>query len=224
MSEKHPLILSASRSSWVLPAEHGGEKDKACEALRQLVLERDKGACYYCGFTSARWQEVHPLDDDHSDPSPSNAKRWATVCPFCHQCFHLGAAGAANGGILIWLPEVSQEQLHHLARAIFVASLDESSPMAASAKALETALESRAQFLERHFSEDASDPAFMGQVFLSLKDDYSKRDKFLKNIRLLPQPSRFGAQIAYWAQTTFRDLPPATWSKLIADPDLFSQE
>ena len=51
-------------------------------------------------------------------------------------------------------------------------------------------------------------------------ETYEKRAGFLKNIRLLPQRSRFEPQVKYWAEVVFRDLPPESWDKLIVDKNL----
>lgn len=207
------LTLSATRASWQIPAYHGTEQDKSMKEVRLKVLERDRNICQCCGFKASKWQEVHHLNDDHTDKSMSNL---ATVCCFCHQCFHLGLAGSTAGGMLIWLPEMSQIELHHLCRALFVAMRDEKGKMSTSASSLFMSLESRGVFMEQHFAAGASDPAVLGQAFLKMKpDEYDKRVDFLKNIRLLPQRSRFEPQVKYWAETVFRDLTPESWERLV---------
>lgn len=208
------LILSATRAGWQVPAHHGTEQDasKDMKAVRPKVLARDKNECQFCGFVSPKWQEIHHINDNHSDHSLSNL---TTACPFCHQCFHLGLAGSTAGGILIWLPELGQAELNHLSRAAFIAMRDENCKLFASASALMTALETRAAFLDNHFTPLASDPAFLGQAFLKMsKDDYAGRKENLKNIRLLPNRSRFEPQIKYWAESVYRDLTPETWERL----------
>ena len=212
------LILSATRASWQIAAHHGTEQDAAMKTIRPKILSRDKNTCRYCGFVSPKWQEIHHLNDNHQDSSPDNL---ATVCPFCHQCFHLGLAGSTSGGVLIWLPELTQAELNHLARAAFIAMRDEGCKLFASASALMTALETRAAFLDNHFTPMASDPAFLGQAFLKMsKDDYGKRGETLKNIKLLPNRSRFEPQIKYWSESVYRDLSPETWDRLVKSVEL----
>lgn len=216
------LILSATRASWQIAAHHGTEQDKTMKEIRQKVLDRDRNVCQCCGFKAAKWQEVHHLNDDHSDNSMGNL---ATVCSFCHQCFHLGLAGSTAGGMLIWLPEMDQIKLNHLARALFVAMRDDKGKMSTSASSLFMSLESRGVFMEQHFAAGASDPAVLGQAFLKMKGaEYEKRSEFLKNIRLLPQRSRFEPQVKYWAETVFRDLSPESWERLVDRPLLDSLE
>lgn len=48
---------------------------------------------------------------------PSKIKH---VCPICHHCFHLDFAGLQKSGKIIWLPEVTQENLNLLCLAMFL--------------------------------------------------------------------------------------------------------
>lgn len=209
------LILSATRSSWQTPAHHGTEQDgaPAMKEVRPKVLARDDYICQFCGFRAHQWQEVHHLDDDHNNMTMSNL---STACAFCHQCFHLGLAGSTAGGQLIWLPEISQVELNHLARALFVAMRDDKGKVYAAASGLYMSLESRGVFMEQHFAAGASDPGILGQAFLKMKPDlYAGRADFLRNIRLLPQRSRFEVQVKYWSEKVFHDVPPESWERLI---------
>jgi intracellular multiplication protein IcmJ len=209
------LILSATRASWQIPAHHGTEQDGAAamKEVRPKVLARDDFTCIFCQFKAHKWQEVHHLDDDHGNLTLSNL---VTACAFCHQCFHLGLAGSTAGGQLIWLPEMTQVELNHLARALFVAMRDDKSKVYAAASGLYMSLESRGVFMEQHFAAGASDPGILGQAFLKMKSEmYENRADFLRNIRLLPQRSRFEAQVKYWSEVVFRDLPPESWERLI---------
>lgn len=209
------LLLSATRSSWQVSPDHGSEFDKnpKLKDVRGAVFARDDHRCVFCDFKALKWQEVHHLNDDHNDYSMSNL---ATVCALCHQCFHLGLAGSTSGGEIIWLPELTQVQLNHLVRSIFVAMVDESSPIFSSANSFYGSLQSRAIFMEQNFAAGASDPASLGQVLLKMKkEEYEKRADFLSSIRLLPKESRFSSQIKYWAETVYKDLSPVSWENLL---------
>lgn len=218
------LILSATRASWQIPANHGTEQDNSAsmKEVRSKVFERDRHTCRYCGFKAKSWQEVHHINDDHSDMTMSNL---ATACAFCHQCFHLGLAGSTAGGTLIWLPEISQAELNHLARSLFVAMRDDKSKIYAAASVLYMSLESRGVFLEQNFAPGASNPGVFGQAFLKMKPEvYANRADFMTNIRLLPMRSRFEAQIKYWTEVVFRDLPPESWERLVEAPGETEEE
>jgi hypothetical protein len=57
-----------------------------------------------------------------SAPPPSMG---VGACPFCYECWHLGAAGKRQVGALIWRPELSQPFLSRLAAALFLAQSQE---------------------------------------------------------------------------------------------------
>lgn len=207
------IILSATRSSWQLPMQHGTHNDKNVEKYYKAVLERDNYTCQGCNFKSIKYQEIHPINQQHSDMDINNL---VTLCPFCHQCYHLNTASYSNGGSLIWLPELSQVELHHLVRGIFIALTDEKNPYYQIAKQLYLFLENRKSFIDNNFSEGASNPALLGQVFLKMpKENYERRGEFLTNIKLLPTKERFEQQIKYWKEKVYHDIPFETWTKLL---------
>ena len=210
-----PLLLSSSRGSWQIPAHHGTEQDGSpkMKEVRQKILDRDKNVCQFCGFKSSKWQEIHHINDDHNNYAESNL---CCACPFCHQCFHLGIAGTTDGGKLIWLPEISQAELNHLVRGLFIAMRQEKSALEKAANSLYTALDTRRVFMDQHFSPGSDNPLVLGQAFLKMKkEDYEKRSEYAKSIKLLPHRSRFEAQIKYWAENVYRDLSPESWENLV---------
>lgn len=210
------IILSSTRASWQLSGFHGAENDNNKDYLniRKKVLERDNYSCVYCGFKSLRWQELHHLDDNHSNNKLDNV---VTTCPLCHQCYHLGIAGTTSGGSIIWLPEITQEELNHLVRTIFVAQFyDQHVEINQAANLLYETLKTRELFVEQNLAAGASDPGLLGQALLKMKpNDYKEREKFLQNLRLLPSKSRFVNQIDYWAKEVYKNIPPDTWIKLM---------
>lgn len=191
-----PIVLSAKRISWRLADGHSGEADLAFGAIRADVLSRDEHTCQGCGFRADKWQEVHHKDDDHHNNKPSNL---ATVCCFCHQCFHLGMVGLQRSGLMIWLPEISQTELHNICRGIFVAVKNAKKNEEAALK-LYSAFESRAQVIEEEFGPGASNPATWGQAMLEMTpEQYAARAERFGSLRLLPYPSAFHRQVTYWA-------------------------
>ncbi|MBD3210761.1 hypothetical protein GF318_05250 [Candidatus Micrarchaeota archaeon] len=51
------------------------------DALRNLVLERDRHKCSYCDFHGEEWQGIGYIDGDSSNNKLSNL---TTVCPMCN--------------------------------------------------------------------------------------------------------------------------------------------
>lgn len=210
---KLPLVISAKRSSWRLADGHSGEADLAFGEVRQQVLQRDNYTCQGCDFRAEKWQEVHHRDDNHHNNQPNNL---VTVCCFCHQVFHLGMVGMQRSGVVIWLPEISQADLHNITRAIFIAVRNRKSNMEA-ARRLFSAFESRAQLIEEEFGPGASNPGSWGQAMLEMsQEQFDGRAERFGHLRLLPHPVAFSRQIDYWATDPklFGSLLDEDWSKV----------
>jgi intracellular multiplication protein IcmJ len=226
MNFERDLILSASREAWKMSSLHGTQS--AAEYKRKhkdtwdKVWQRDKYRCYYCNFTAKEHQEIHHLNDNHDDNSMDNL---VTVCPLCHQNFHLDTASNTNGGKIIWLPEFSQQELNYLCRAIFIA-IDEASTAEAEqrevpgftkiARNLETSLEERTMVVDQRIYGGSSDPAVFANALINMsKEQYDNRHKFLHPFKLLHLRSRFPTQTKYWKSKVFENVPVETWSRLI---------
>ena len=212
---KVELLLGAERSSWNIPAHHGTEMDRTQKmtAVRDRILKRDDYVCQACLWKSGRWQEIHHINHNHQDFNESNL---ATLCPLCHQFFHLATAASTGGGVLIWLPELSQKELNNMCVAIFVALKKDKHAMSGAARSLYGALESRMGFVDENIATGASDPGVLAQAMLGMKrEDYARRADFLGSLRLLPYASRFQAPIDYWASSQFKDYPLEQWEKMM---------
>lgn len=238
---EHALLLSASRKSWQVSSVHGTEVEREKLNIFESIWSRDKKQCYYCGFVADKWQEVHHLNDDHSDNSLENL---VTICALCHQSFHLNTVSTTNGGDIIWLPEVSQQDLNHLCRAIFIAEeynehiditkitkindSNEDNPidnlndkdlvhkLSKMSNQMLAIFNNRKNHMDNFFLGKASDAGTFGQVLLNMPQaKYEKRSEFIDNFKLLPKSSRFPIQIKYWKKTMASTLPLETWVRLI---------
>lgn len=241
MKFEKELLLSAARKSWKMSTTHGTEYDRDYKNNKQSaawdsVWKRDKYKCYYCNFISKKYQEIHHLNDDHEDNSLDNL---VTVCPLCHQNFHLDTASVTSGGKIIWLPEFSQQELNYLCRALFIAieedeefkqkeikkesgiklESDEDKEQVAFAKiarVLQSSLEERSLVVEQHFRGNSSDPGIFANALINMTDEmYAKRREFLQSFKLLHLSSRFPVQTKYWKKSLFKELPIQSWENLI---------
>lgn len=225
MENQRELLLSASRKAWKMSSMHGTAYDKAYQkkykTIWDSVWERDKHTCYYCGFTSKKHQEIHHLNHDHTDNSTDNL---VTVCPLCHQSFHLDMASTTNGGKIIWLPEMTQQELNYLCRAIFIAieeaeQADEHKEVigfAKIAKMLEASLMERTLIVEQQIQTGASDPANFANALININEEqYENRQDYITPFKLLHLKSRFSVQTKYWKQETYKNVPVETWPNLI---------
>jgi intracellular multiplication protein IcmJ len=193
----------------------------ADEETRQRIFERDNHTCQYCGFQSKKFNLVHVLDGEKGKARSDD--NLVTSCIFCHQCFHLDHIGDMKSGVLIWMPELTQAQVNHVARSIYVARISQG-PMAETArKALEMIMQRREETIERIKTDD---PSIMSLVFKDYvtRDIYDRRHEKLDGIRVFPLDRRvikegdlefnqFPQILAYWRSKDgpFAALNPNQW-------------
>jgi intracellular multiplication protein IcmJ len=188
--------------------------------LKQKILDRDNQTCRFCGFESRKYQDVHALDGNLSNTHNDNL---ATSCIFCQQCFDLEKTSHMRSGVLIWLPEIEQADLHHIARAIYVARISQGS-MAEAAKNGYKVLMDRREVAKDRLGTD--DPFILSTVmrdFIGARH-YALRDKKLDGVRLFPLDRRiikegdlefnqFPQILAYWRskEGPFGSKAPHQW-------------
>lgn len=188
--------------------------------LKQKIFERDDYTCQCCGFKSTKYQEIHFLNNNHVDFQLDNM---VTTCIFCHQCFNLDQVSKMRSGALVWLPEIDQAHLHHIARAIYIARIAQGSIADAAKKCLEAIMARRQDVKARLGSDDPYVLSVVLQDFLTPKT-YAMRGKKLDGVRLFPLDRRIIKQgdlefnqfpqiLAYWRSKTgpFGGKIPATW-------------
>lgn len=218
------LVLSATKKSWKMSSTHGTEYSKEYKRNKNTwnsVWERDEHKCYYCGFTSKKYQEIHHLDDNHSNNSEDNL---VTVCPLCHYSHHLDIASLSGGASIIWLPDLSQQELNHLARLIMVGREYEAKcerdeievpDYIRMLRTIEGAFTDRKSVVEKYFP-DASDPATFSTVLMNFDEDkYNNRATTLQPFKLFLTNSSFPRQARYWLENTYSNMAPNEWEKLI---------
>ncbi|MEM7618272.1 MAG: type IVB secretion system protein IcmJDotN [Pseudomonadota bacterium] len=194
--------------------------------VKQKILARDDHTCAFCGFKSAKYQDVTMLDNN-----PFNIKQenLITSCIFCNQCFDLEKVAQMRSGVLVWLPEIEQGHLHHIARAIYVARISQGSMADTAKKMLETIMKRREDAQKRIHTDDPHVLSLVMRDFLSEKS-YAMRDKKLEGIRLFPLDRRiikegdlefnqFPQILAYWRSKNgpFGGKIPSQWKNFYAE-------
>jgi len=218
-----PITLGIVRSSG--SAQNAEKAAQQLQEIRPRILERDDHTCQFCGFRSHKYQEVHFLNSNPEDLRPDNM---VTACIYCHQCFDLEKASVMNSGVLVWLPEIKQADLNHIARAIYVARISQGTMADAARSALETIMGRREDAKARLATDD---PFFLATVmrdFLGPKH-YAARQEKLDGVRLFPLDRRnisegelkfnqFPQILAYWRSKDgpFGGKPPNQWKTLYA--------
>ncbi len=209
-----PLTLGAGQSSGAgsgalkLPTKHAAEK----------ILKSDNYTCRFCGFQSAQYQRVVPFEANY-----------VTACSFCELVMSLERAGLMGSGLLIWLPEITQAELNHIARAIYVAKASEDGELVdAAARALD-ALTARRTDVKKRLGTD--DPLVLATAFHeSLTPQERKAAAHrMEGVRLLPLDKHmvraqgrdfngFSKIVAFWRsiEGPFAQLPTQEWKSLFA--------
>lgn len=178
---------------------------KITKELKQKIFARDGDTCQCCGFKSKKYQDVLFLNGEPTDTTDANLK---TTCIFCHQCFNLDKISTMRSGVLLWLPEVSQADLHHISRAIYVARISQGPMADAARKALDNLMQRREEVRRRIGTDD---PYILSTVLKDYLTDahYRNRDKKIDGVRLFPLDRRiikeadlefnqFPQILAYW--------------------------
>ncbi len=187
----YPLKLTARPGAWRLYAAR--RRDPAFKSYALRVFERDRYTCQYCGYCSHQYQEVVNLDLDYQN---NKLKNLVTACSFCAQCFFLEAVGAGGygGGLLVYLPEISQADLNGLCHVLFLAIVGNTG-YKASANTIYRTLKTRSQLVEEEIGEGVSTPSVLGQLLIEAKTPEATVNKILSPLRLLPSRAHFREQI-----------------------------
>ncbi|MCD8497297.1 MAG: HNH endonuclease [Alphaproteobacteria bacterium] len=204
-------------------AGHGGPNavsGKIDPELKNKIFERDNYTCRACGFHSKKYQEIHHVNSNLDDYRPGNL---ATTCIFCHQCYNLDRVPVMRSGVMVWLPEISQARLHHIARAIYVARISQGDMAEAARKSLDILMGRREEVKKRLGTDDPYTLSMILRDYLSEKHYYYRAQK-LEGIRLFPLDRRiikeaelefnqFPQILAYWRSKDgpFGGKAPAQW-------------
>ncbi|MES2728821.1 MAG: type IVB secretion system protein IcmJDotN [Pseudomonadota bacterium] len=188
--------------------------------LRREVLKRDDHACQCCGFRSEKYQEILHINQDTRDTRLDNL---ATTCQFCHQCFAVDKVAQMRSGVLIWLPELTQTELNHLSRALYVARISQG-PMADTSRKILDMLMTRREDVRRRLGTD--DVFVLATVLRDYvgQRHYAERHQKLDGVRLFPLDRRiikeadlefnqFPQILAYWRSKDgpFGGKVPTAW-------------
>ncbi len=209
-----PISLGLSRPTGKAGKQQSGARKSGSASsvakgltkeLKQKIHARDDNTCQCCGFQSKKYQDIIHVNHDTNDFSEDNLK---TACIFCHQCFHLDKVSEMRSGVLLWLPEITQADLHHIARAIYVARISQGPIAEAARTSLDALMQRRVVVRERIGTDDPYILSMVMKDYLS-NAHYGQRDKKLEGVRLFPLDRRiikesdlefnqFPQILAYW--------------------------
>jgi intracellular multiplication protein IcmJ len=221
----YPITLGVVRPNWNA-AKTGRAFGHITPEANEAVFQRDDYTCKCCGFRAEKWQEVLHLNGDKRDFNDDNV---LTTCIFCHQCFDLANVDTMQSGMLIWLPEIPQHDLHHLMRAVYVARVTQG-PLAELSRQIFDSLYARGDEAKKRLgSKDPGALALVMKDFLTGREYHTTQDH-MKGIRLLPLDRRmtkdengplnmFPQILAHWRSKNgpFGELPAQEWPQIFKD-------
>ena len=206
-------VIGVKRQMFRMDDEHAHLADAAFQTVRDAVLKRDNYSCRFCSFKGAKYQEVHHYDNNHQNNDPNNL---LTVCNLCHQVHHAFLCGTANAGFFAVIPELTQTEVNHICRAMFVAQMIGDQNVKDKLTGLYALFRAGADELKLPFETDISAPTTIAQVLAVIdQEPFDKRAETLANIRLVPTKEAFHAgQLEYYAVNLRQQFSPENWGAL----------
>lgn len=181
-----PLMFGVSHDFMVgrEPPRATARSRRVTVSLKKAVFARDRDFCRCCGFVAKRYQEVLINEGRVRD-----VDYMATACIFCHQCFNLDQAAVMNSGTFIWLPELTQAELHHVARDVYRGRIIKGE-VAARARHTLDRLKARQDEARARLGTD--DPGVLAEQIRGLTNTQQRAELAarLDGIRLLPHDRR----------------------------------
>ena len=196
--------LEAKEGNWRLYMTR--KADKAFLSFAEKVLARDNNSCQFCGVKSLSKMDVVNLDNNYLNNKISNL---ATACPFCTQCCFLDAIGKSDfgGGLLIYLPEITQAELNGFCHYMFL-SVVTGSEFSKKAKDLYRSFKLRVQPVDETLGKGLSNPSNYGQMLIDSKADSLEglHSEISSKVRLLPNLKLFSPTFLSWSQEAIQEL------------------
>lgn len=196
------------------------------------TLSSGKSRPQQCETCEAPGGERGELLDEHI----VGAKGTKFLCQLCHSCLHLDVAGRMNAGRIIWLPELSQEELNILCLASFVTlrkagvyrKHSPTQTMRDQIVRLYKTFEKRSEAVEQFLGggqppvsrQALSNPTYVASLILRAQKDASLDArtvaKRVNGLRLLPYPQAFESYIAQVARIATSQYPVNTWMESVS--------
>lgn len=215
------LIPSVKLKLWRQNDAKSEEADREFEEIRQKIVNRDGHVCQGCGMKTlpsapsamAGHFDIHHIDDNHDNNHPSNL---VTICPFCHNVFHIGNAGARGAATGIWMPQISQADMNLVCHILFILMF-RGEDKQAQEKDIAVAKKARdyyrqlkdtvwADELEARLGAGMSDLRNLGEALAWLgnsdKAAYDNRMRFLGGLRIIPVYEAYREKVAHYARAT----------------------
>ncbi|MDD9175976.1 HNH endonuclease [Aliivibrio sp. S3MY1] len=212
------------------------EANKEFQLARESFVQNRKARmhndeeleCEKCTLAMPKGFHVHHKDGDHENNQESN---FSIRCPFCHLCEHIGWVGKNRMGVIIFAPDISQENLNTLLLTTYCLELalskttdntseyDTLEQITLQARSIVRAFEHTKTKVLRNYQTNC--PADFADTFLAMsEDEYQQREKnTFYGLRLFFHPDGFQKEIEMFSNSIFQindarksnPLHPAEW-------------
>jgi intracellular multiplication protein IcmJ len=187
------LTLAGELNNW--EKFKARKKNKKFLEIKAKVLKRDKNTCRFCGY-KGQALEVINYDNNYKNNTAANL---ITACVLCARCTLLDyyKLDYTGGDRIIYLPELTQTQLHQLCRILFVeASKEGNSEAAYNAKMVLAKFLDRAVWLDEKAKCQLSHPG----LFLYYLHDPNKKVELINKLRWLPDMAEYKSATKIWRE------------------------
>ncbi|MDO8954495.1 MAG: type IVB secretion system protein IcmJDotN [Gammaproteobacteria bacterium] len=185
------LLLQGHTNNWEKFKQR--KQNPTFRKIRADILTRDKHTCRFCGYRSALIEVVN-ADNNYSNNKKANL---ICACTLCAKCTLLDAytLDYAGSDKMIYLPEISQEQLNQLCRVLFCQAIGaENGEIGYNAKMVLAQLQDRANWLDTKTACSLSQPA----IFLHYAHGGKTDPNVLNKLRWLPDIESYRDAIPTW--------------------------
>lgn len=184
------LHLRAKNNNW--ETFDARRKNRKFQAIRGEINRRDKFTCQYCHFRSTQLEAIN-VDGDYTNNKMGNL---TSCCILCAQCNLLDAYNIDYKGDdkVIYMPELSQEQINHICRALFIKMTKGNEQESYNARMLFSQLQDRATWLDEKTEMQLSHPA----LFVHYLNSNDHDNKIIQRLRWLPSLSSYKEYVARW--------------------------
>ena len=199
-----PLPLRLGLQSWALFTTRSN--DSRFSPFRDRVFLRDHNTCQFCGFQATLYQTVVNLDANYSHNVLSNM---VTACCFCAQCCFIEMVGKLEygDGVLIYCPEMTQNEVNGLCHVAFCAMAN-SSAYSAESESIYNTMKLRSKSVDKRLGERMSQPKHLAQMLIDtpLNNREQIAYEVLSELRLLPLHSAYKQQIQSWGDVAIEGM------------------
>ena len=174
---------------------------------------RNANRCETCGVSIDK-SMCYPLY--HNDS-------WYNACSMCYMPANLDKIDYHKTGDVVFLPNLTQQQLNALMRAIWavqkMASLDKNNldlkEHADTMASIDAFVQTRKKTTKTYFrSHDTT--LFAAMLDQLRPEEYRQRHKFLTSFRWIPEKLMYSDEMVYWAQKDYQSLDLENLSRFMS--------